>query len=638
MAAVGSLCADPPEKFPCAYVVDPRPIGKTPKYLGVNIEVMDHFDRCNLWDWLADSGAGMARVFHPPKNLRKTPATEATYRDIATHKNFDSFRSHLGADPEHNVPWGNYCFSESVPWLGVPDGIVQKLQEISVAPILSMDYLPSHFPRPLLKNFTDKIQPADEDVDWAAAASAYEYYFATIYRYSARNGVCHYMLLNEPSNDQKYIPQVGIMARLARLALEDVRAKLPDKTTAAALRLSGPALYAFWEEYWPYVEPYVDFLDVHLYEPDAAILERKARRAASRARLSGKPWVLTEFNRVGGPMPPEQSLFSIKPSLEVADLLMSVFSSSRPEDPGCEFALFYQFQFPATHRNYKSLVYGDMNLVDWTGQDKPLSGLSKALYPTFDELQLRFPTLAYHMFKMFARCVPGARNATDAFEVYELGEGNRGVSAVSDPVNHRNVYPKLEREKYYARGGGGSELRCVGVRGGDRFYILLLNPGPATVKEVGFDLTALHGSYATAIVRETSLFRRDQPTVQIELSRQPVRLDVPPESLTQIIFTREDLGKVEELKIEEQTATPGTSAGLKKLETTRLRLLGRIAETWLDITDLNVVWGSSAPDFTKVYQGGLVQVLRDGGEEALITAKTLNGVAASKKISLSGSR
>jgi hypothetical protein len=252
--------------------------------------------------------------------------------------------------------------------------------------------------------------PSDASIDWGAAASAYEYYFACIWRYATKYNVTHYMMLNEPPGDEKTVRQVGVLARMARLALEDVRAKVPDAKTSSALCLSGPACYMNWEEFWPYVEPYVDFLDVHLYEPDPDLFARKLSRALTHARLSGRRTLLTEFNRVGGPMPPEESLFGMRPSLQVAGLLMAALQGARPGDPGLEAALLYQFQFPATHRNFKSLVYGDMNLVDWTGQDKALRKGKEAAPPAFEALQLRFATPAYHMLKMAARCVPDNRD------------------------------------------------------------------------------------------------------------------------------------------------------------------------------------------------------------------------------------
>ena len=105
-------------------------------------------------------------------------------------------------------------------------------------------------------------------------------------------------------------------------------------------------------------------------------------------------------------------------------------------------------------------------------------------------------------------------------------------------------------------------------------------------------------------------------------------LDFPPESLTQIILTKEDLAKVTELKLEEKTFTPGTAQKLAPLETTRLRALGKLGDHWLDLTDLNVVWSSSVPELVNVYQGGLVQRLAASSRDVTITAKTLGGISA----------
>jgi hypothetical protein len=46
------------------YVVDNVPIAKTPQFLGLNVEVMKFAERANIWDWLADSNAGMVRAPH----------------------------------------------------------------------------------------------------------------------------------------------------------------------------------------------------------------------------------------------------------------------------------------------------------------------------------------------------------------------------------------------------------------------------------------------------------------------------------------------------------------------------------------------------------------------------------------------
>ena len=628
LVACQAAWADSPAEIKGSFLLDPRAVGKTPKYLGVCLEVAEEADRGNIWDWLADSGAKMARVIHPDRDMRRTPATGENYKDIETQKDFEAFRLRLLADPEGNVPWQNYLFDQKVPWIGVPDDEIRKVTECGVAPIVSMAYTPQYYPRSLLKSYGDVVRAADAAVNWDAAAAAYEYFFANIYRYSSRNGTTHFMMLNEPDGrNKKLVQQTGVLARMARLALEDTRTKLADKRVAAGLRLSAPACHFAWEDYWPYVEPYCDFLDFHFYDPDPEMFKRQQARMAIRARASRKKLAFTEFNRVGGPLQPDQALFSLKPSLQFAGLVMSILSASQSQDPGCEMALAYEFQFPATHRNFKSLVYGDMNLVDWTGQDNALNKKPDECHPSFEQLQLRMATPAYHVFKMLSRCTPGA-GERDSYEVLALGESAKGFGAVHDSTIKHNVYKMLSPEKYYSLNGSGSDLRTLAVRTPDRLFIMILNSGPTAAKRVAFNLELLPERYATAIVRETSLWQRDQAIRQTSLSGRDMIVDLPAESLTQLIFTKEDLAQVSELKLEEKTFTPGTAQKLGLLETTRLRALGRIGERWLDLTDLNVVWTSSAPELVTVYQGGLAQRLHQTANEVTLTAKTLNGIAA----------
>ena len=608
-----------------SYLIDSKPMHQTPKYLGVCLEVAESADRSNLWDWLADSGVKMVRVVHPDKDMRVIPASESTYKGIETQRDFDSFRKRLLADPKANIPWSNYCFDKNVPWLGVADIEVAKVIEAGVSPIVSIAYGPHHYPRPLLKAFTGELPTPDESINWAAAASAYEYYLAVIYRHAAQQGVTHFMMLNEPIGDAKYMQQIGVIARMGRLALEDVRGKLGDRKKAAAMRLSGPACHANWEEFWPYVEPYVDFLDGHFYDPDPDMFTRQCARMTMRARQTGKKVAFTEFNRIGGPLQPDQALLAVKPALQLGALTMSVLSAGRAQEPGCEMALLYEFQAPATHRNFKSLVYGDMNLIDWTGQDLALNSAPSEWHPAFDELQIRFATPAYHIFRMLARCTPGDSGNADSYEVLDVGESFMGFNAVHDSAIRHNIYRMLSENKYYALGGSGPDFRHLVVRTPERLLINILNPGPTSAKRVGFDFDLLKESYATAVVRETSLVRRDQAVSQIALSGKRLVVDLSPESLTQIILIKDDLRKVSELKLEERTATPGTIADLGLFQTTRLRALGRIADRWIDLSDLNVVWSSSEDRLVKVYQGGLVQRVRQTGKSVVIAAKTLEG-------------
>jgi hypothetical protein len=236
-------------------------------------------------------------------------------------------------------------------------------------------------------------------------------------------------------------------------------------------------------------------------------------------------------------------------------------------------------------------------------------------------------TPAYHVFKMLSRCTPGAGDR-DSFEVLALGESAKGFGAVFDTTIKQTISKTLSPEKYYSLNGSGSDLRTLAVRTPDRLIIMILNSGPTAAKRVAFNLELLPDKYATAVVRETSLWQRDQAMRQTSLSGPALVVDLPAESLTQIIFTKEDLAQVSELKLEEKTFTPGTAQKLGLLETTRLRGLGRIGDRWLDLTDLNVVWTSSAPELVTVYQGGLAQRLHQTASEVTLTAKTLNGIAA----------
>ena len=616
--------AETPVNIRGSYLVDPQPFAQTPKYLGVCLEVAEYAEQANLWDWLADSGAKMARVIHPDKDVRVLPASEATYEKIQTRTEFDAFRKRITATPEQEIPWKNYRFDQRIPWLGIPDVEIRKLVACGVSPMVSMAYAPHYYQRSILKAYTEDSQPPDENINWDSAASAYEYYFANIYRYAKRDGVTHYMMFNEPGEDERYIKQVGVLARVARMAMDDVKTTLTDKQVSAGLRLSGPACHYPWEAYWKYTGAYVDFMDFHYYDSDPEMFKRQQTRMAIRARQSGKKLAFTEFNRIGGALQPDQALFSLKPSLQLGGLIMSVLSANQAADPGCEAALLYEFQSPATHRSFKSLAYGDMNVVDWTGQDKALNQAPSECYPTLEELQLRVATPAYHVFKMLARCTPG-NGPVEAYEVLALGESSKGLGPTYDPLIRHNVYKSLDENKYYALGGVGQEFRLLAVRTPDRLYLNILNPGPTGAKGVGFDLELLKARYATAVVRETSLWRRDEVVRQMPVKESLVVVDVPPESLTQIILTQEDLEAVSELKLDETTTTPGTVKELGLLQTTRLRALAKLGEQWMDLSDLGVVWSSSDERLVKVYQSGLVQRVRETARQVVITAKTPSG-------------
>jgi len=397
---------------------------------------------------------------------------------------------------------------------------------------------------------------------------------------------------------------VTLFAYDAKRCLEPCRLSgslLANRDAAARLFLTGPASHASWEAYWRFSHPYLDALDYHHYDQSPEAFRRSYARVAMRARQHGKKTAVSEFNLKPGELKPQEMFFNLGKALDMAALLMAVLASTHPDDPGCEFATVYQFHFPATHRNYKSLVYGDMNKVNWTGRDQ----VDGEAHPSFEELQLRFPTPAHHLFRMLARCVPGGRGAA-AYDVLDCG---------SSILN--NVDPQ-----------GWHQLQTLAIEQEDQLVVSLLAPSQEAVADLTLDFEPLQRPYAFAVVRETSIDRRDAAVSQLQLEAATLTLELPPESLTQVILTTSRLDQIESLRLEERSVTPGTARALEPSQTTRLRAIGRLDGKDVDLTDLNVVWESSQPGAVMVYQGGLVQRLRDTPDDAVILAKTLDGIAA----------
>jgi len=609
-------------------------VGQTPRHFGVNVEVQDHHERCNLWDWLADSGSTVVREFHPEKYLRKEPMNPEQVAGLRGKADFDQWRGNLVAHPE-SLPWHLYRFNEAVEWLGVPDGIIAKVKQARAEPIVSMGYYPKMFSESLLATWVWDRMPTDEEINWRAAACAYEYYFAFLWHYARDFGVKYFNLHNEPEffyfhfyfppelmpdpprHYQQYGPRFGsaggymtymapmvvqmaVLARIARLACEDVRAGLKDPRLARDLTLSGPAWASGWEYFWKLAHPFVEICDYHHYAPDYRLFEQVHRRVAVRVRQTpGKKTACTEFGRKGGPLRVSDLLFDMGPALEAAGLMMSALSFTKPDDPPCEFVTFYHFQFPATHRNYKNLVYGDMNVVDWSGRDKPLMDRGDQRYPSFEELQLRHPTAAYHMFRMLARCVPGDKGAATSFPVLDLGtSSSRGIYA---------------------------GLRFLAVDTGRDLIVTIQNPSLEKAPGVEVDLELFSGRFRFAVIRETSSLKQDEVVAQMKVENDRLQWDLPPQSLTQVILTPLALDEIASLHLVEHTLTPGGMVeGLALHQTTRLQALGVIDGEEYDLSQMNLVWTSSDPEGMPVYQGGLVVCVNRRPATATIRAGTLD--------------
>lgn len=603
------------------YVLDNIPIAKTPKYLGLNVEVMAYVDESNIWDWLMDSNTRMVRAPHPATLFRKKgDEINRIYAQVKNKQDFDNFRKNILKNPDTAINWKHYLYSEDLPWLGKMDDIATRLNNLRIESIMAMCYFPSLYPESILTQSTELVPVPDDLINWAAASSAYEYYFACMYRYT-KKGCRYFMMRNEPPlDDVRMMQEFGVLARMARMALDDIK----NDEKQATIQLLGPAVYMGYEEYLHYNKNYVDILDVHHYDTNGATLRKKLRRGLMRARENNLKYSLTEFGRIGGATDIEESLFAIQPSLQVADLIMNVLSASGVNDPLFEMALFYQFQFPATHRNYKSLVYGDMNLIDWTGMDEALQNRFNNR-PGFEQLQLRFPTPAYHIFKMLARCTPGNQSDMAYYKVYELMEAHRGVTATREKRTKRNTWPDLGENRYYANDGLPYHIKSLVVETENRLYVNILNQEPVALNAMKIDVSSLKNIYTSAVIRETSLIKRDEPVAMQQVKNGTINFDIPAESFLQIIFVKEDLNAISELKTEEQTFTPGNVDHLKLLETTRLKTFGKYQGEWIDISDLHVQYSTEIKSGIKVYSNGLIQrMVECRNVDSKVTVRTMN--------------
>jgi hypothetical protein len=84
--------------------------------------------------------------------------------------------------------------------MGVPDGFVAAYHRSRCEVLFSLGWLPRDFPRPILRKLDgEPVEPADDEIDWGAAACAYEYYFAVIYHFAEAGGT-RFLMCNEPEN------------------------------------------------------------------------------------------------------------------------------------------------------------------------------------------------------------------------------------------------------------------------------------------------------------------------------------------------------------------------------------------------------------------------------------------------------
>lgn len=705
--------------------IHPEERGRTPALLGVNMEIQEHADEANLWDWLADSGAGVARELTPQAFLRPEGYVDPRWERIVDRPAFDHWRRRVRNDPQTEIPPESIRMDEPVPWLGTPARFLAKLRETGVEPVISVDYNPRSYHLPLVKDPDTADPQQDDDLNWPACAAAYAYAVALLYRTVRDFGVRYAACLNEPENRfdwfelpadlrealgdhpwftvskgsdrsiaERYLTvvarQSAVLTRLIRTAAEDVSAVLGVDRP----RILGPVNVA-WKHFWDFAAPWLDSLDVHHYSPDPLSFDRlyaavrntvtRHNRTAGRDPRSGvhadteagtaradsaapaRSFSLSEFNRFSGGTDILHSPLNPDTGVEVADLLFTVCALGRRETP-CDVAAFYLFNAPSTHRNHKHLLYGDLNVLDWSGSDRALWNRSGSWYPSAAQLQVRHPTLAYVVFRMLARaCRPHDWSTGEVSphagtnEVSQQGSAEEGSQRVEVHERSDRAGGGPQEEPPDLRDGGHGEPQTAGpypvladalrndesadprdlsydtrvltVRQPKALFVHVLNPHIEPRPNFRVDLSMLAPEYAGAVVRTASSGAAgsgagtvdEQVRLPVSMERdadwmiRALTVDLPPRSCTQLILTAEDWQTATDLRISESTLTPGVLRDLRVTQTTRLRLFATLRGQPADLTELNA-WFCCKDDSLLVTSTGLVERLRLADHSPHITA------------------
>jgi hypothetical protein len=612
-------------------LIGPDPIAKTPHHLGYNAELLNFFNESNLADWMADSNGSICRMFVSKGFIK------GEFDHIKTEEDFNRYRAAVRENPEQKIKWAANQPTEKDKKPDRAEDTCRLMLKASIEPLIDIGVgAKGNYKESILIDVRKTVE-SPQNINWAAAAAAYETHFAAFYRFG-KIGVRYFMMANEPEYGWAgfYYPadvapdklawserggyvgrQLGAIAKMGRYAVEDVQELLKSQNDPRKFVFSGPGAHTSWETFWQYVSPYVDCLDSHCYEANGKIFERVQDRMAMRSGT--KSLAFSEFNLISGPMTPFNSMFTDASALLLGGVLQSILQASSVNEPNLEFAALYLFNYPATHRMFKSLVYGEMDAMDAAGfiQQSPVA-------PTLETMQTRTATLSYFVFKMLARCVPGSQSPLRSYEVLPLGMSTLGLAQAVDTRNSRSIYLKLERDKYYANGGSGNEYEMSAIRTPDRLYVNVVNPGPGSNKDLEIDLELQPKVYRFAVVRETSECKRDEVVAVMPVKDKKVNVSIPANSLTQVILVDLALDKIQNLTVEEKTFTPGTLAQLSRFQTTRLKAYGEIEKKKVDLSELNIEWKSSVPVLVRVYSGGLIQKYFETQKDVIVTASVFN--------------
>ena len=596
-----------------------RVIARTPARLGINAEILTHADRINLWDWLADSGAQAVRAFHPEVRPRRRvlPADAWPVRDQA---GFAAWRQQVLDTPRGaHLHWDELRFDETIPWMGCPNAFVPRIIASGPVVVASCGWAPHDAEGPLVRDPLAADPAADDNIHWPAAASCYDAWFGTVYHLAERFGVRNFLTLNEPENRFRWwrLPseltslgddwwmrifrgpdhalsdlylrhiagQYAAIARIARMAVDDVKRLLDCRD----LRLYGPTTVC-WHSCWEVAAPYLDGLDWHHYHPQESTFRAKWPSVAQAAERHGKTVAMTEYNRLAGGTGTGATLFDPVNSLEALDLLLTTLSLSGPADPPLELACFYLLHFPSTHRNHKHLLYGSLDLADWSGRDKPLwdrgSDFAHSEFaPTAEELCIRHATPGYHAYRMALRAAGSFGGGPGPHPVLAVGQDNPSSSGPEDLH---------------------AGLRMLAVDQGERLVLTILNRTTQAAERVCLDCGTLRPRFSLAVERRVSA--EDQDTCLAwheDLDTLSVR--VPAQSAVQLILLPWRAADIEPLRLEDAGLCGSRLPDLGLWQTTRLRAIARVDDREVDVSDLCVIWTSSHPDLLHAGSGGLVQ-------------------------------
>ncbi len=583
-----------------------------PRHLGVNLESQEDATRCNRWDWLADANVGMARTFHPDHGFRpdhgpRQDGVAGPWNAIRDRAGFEAMRAICRRDPRPLAAANGFDFAAARPWLGAPDEIVPRLIGAGVVPLLSAGYSPRTHARPLLASpGADPDQ--DTAVNWDAAASAYAYHLGFFHHFAEKHGASRFLLTNEPEliaghYDHGDRPSPGfaqlvevmlrdranlrvaereailapvraqhrVLVRAARAALDDVAAALGRSD----LRLSGPASLRPLDLAGT-AAGLVDTFDWHQYTANPG--EYRQRWAECRTRTDALAMGLSEFNRKSGPTRIEDSYLLHANGIALAGTMMEILSLHRPGDPLYDYALLYCFDHPATHRSFKQLAYGDLDLLD-LANDRVLRDAPER--PGFAQRELRHATSAFDIFAALARMT---------------GNG-------------------AGRERLAVEAGGLPALACRHAGGVE---VAVANPGAEAV-ELALPLPAGCAAWAARI---TDRDRRDAVAAN---GSGPIRISLPGAGFLHLSCVERDPGATNALTLSERGVSAGRLGNLGVLQTTRLAAYcGDVDRTQFDVT-----WTSSHPEVVRVGPRGLVQRRCASGQAVTITARTADGQSAS---------